>query len=116
MARFVWMGIVLQLAMVVGGHFSDAVLNLSGILGTGIPFVLGIWFGATVPASYKASAGGGFLIGLVGAAVGVLVAILLGDQGWILFTFAPLSSAVTGVLGSLIGTAAAGRTGKARAS
>lgn len=116
MVRFVWMGVVLQLAMVVGGHFSEAILNLSGILGTGIPFVLGIWFGATLPASYKASAGGGFLIGLAGAVVGVLVAILLGDQGWILFTFAPPSSAMTGILGGLIGTAATGRAGTARAS
>jgi len=109
MARFVWMGIVLQLVMVTAGHFSTAVLDLSGILGTGIPFVLGLWYGATVPRTYGASAKGGFVIGIVGAAVGVVAAILMGDQTWILFTFAPLSSGVTGTLGALIGTAAGGR-------
>lgn len=109
MAKYVWMGVVLQLAMVVTGHFSTAVLNLSGILGTGIPFVLGIVYGAKVPKGYGTSAKGGFVIGIVGAVIGVLAAIIMGDQTWILLTFAPLSSGVTGTLGGLIGTAAAGQ-------
>lgn len=108
MVKYVWIGIGLQLAMVVVGHFSTAVLNLSGILGTGIPFVLGIAYGATVATGYGPSAKGGFIIGIVGAVIGVLAAILMGDQTWILLTFAPLSSGVTGTLGGLIGTAAAG--------
>ena len=103
MAKFVWMGIVLQLAMVTGGHFSTAVLNLSGILGTAIPFVLGIWYGATVPKSYKESSRGGFVLGIVGAFLGVVAAILMGDQTWMLLTFAPLSSGITGILGAAIG-------------
>jgi len=109
MKRFVWMGIVLQVVMVVCGHFSETVLNLSGVLGTAIPFVLGIWYGASVPRRFGESAGGGFVIGIVGAVVGVLVAILIGDQTWMLLTFAPLSSAITGLLGALIGTAVSGR-------
>jgi len=113
MAKFVWMGVGLQLAMVVAGHFSTAVLNLSGVLGTAIPFVLGIGYGATVPTSYKESAKDGFIIGIVGAAIGVVAAILMGDQTWLLLTFAPLSSGVTGTLGGLIGTAASGRRKKA---
>ncbi len=109
MKRFVWIGIVLQLLMVLTGHYVESVLMLSGILGTAIPFGLGLWFGATQPGSYTESAKGGFIIGIVGAVVGVLVAILIGDQTWVLLTFAPLSSAVTGLLGAIIGTAAAGR-------
>lgn len=112
MAKFVWMGIALQLAMVTGGHYSTAVLNLSGILGTAIPFVLGIAYGATVPKSYKESARGGFILGIVGAFIGVVAAILMGDQTWMLLTFAPLSSGVTGVMGAALGTLARG-TGKA---
>jgi hypothetical protein len=103
MAKFVWMGIALQLAMVTGGHFSTAVLNLSGILGTAIPFVLGIWYGATVPKGYKESSWGGFVLGIVGAVIGVVAAILMGDQTWMLLTFAPLASGVTGILGAAIG-------------
>jgi hypothetical protein len=109
MKRFVWMGIVLQVVMVVCGHFSERVLNLSAVLGTGIPFVLGLWYGASVPRGLGRSAGGGFVIGIVGAVVGVLAAILMGDQTWMLLTFAPLSSAITGLLGALIGTAMSGR-------
>jgi hypothetical protein len=103
MAKFVWAGVALQLAMVVVGHFSGAVLNLSGILGTAIPFALGIVYGATVPKSYKEAAWGGFALGIVGAFVGVVAAILMGDQTWMLLTFAPLSSGVTGVLGAAVG-------------
>jgi len=109
MSRFVWMGIVLQLAMVTGGHFMEAVLNLSAVLGVGIPFVLGVWYGATVPKGYGETSKGGFVIGIVGAFIGVVAAILMGDQPWMLLTFAPLSSGVTGLLGAAIGTAVSGR-------
>lgn len=109
MRRFVWLGVVAQIAMVVAGHYSEGVLALSGPLGTGIPFLLGLWYGATVPTSMKESAKGGFLIGIVGAFVGVVVAILLGDQTWMLLTFAPLSSGITGVLGAAIATGVTGR-------
>ena len=60
------------------------------------------------------AAKGGFVIGLVGAVLGVLLAILMGDQTWVLMTFAPLSSAVTGLLGAAIGVAAGGRRAAAR--
>jgi len=113
MAKFVWIGVVLQLAMVTAGHFSAAVLDLSAVLGTGIPFVLGIWYGAVLPKTYKASAWGGFVLGIVGATVGVVAAILMGDQTWMLLTFAPLSSGVTGIMGALIGTLWADRGRKA---
>lgn len=109
MARFVWLGIALQLVMVTAGHFSTAVLNLSGILGTAIPFALGIWYGAAVPKGYGEGAKGGFVIGIVGAVVGVVAAILMGDQTWILLTFAPLSSGVTGTMGAVLGVLAAAR-------
>jgi hypothetical protein len=110
MTRFVWMGVVLQLAMVLTGHWVESVRLLSGPLGTGIPFALGLWYGAVEPRSLGEAVRGGAIIGLVGAVVGVLVAILLGDQGWILLTFAPLSSTVTGLLGAVIGLLAAGRS------
>lgn len=113
MGKFIWMGIVLQLAMVTGGHFVEALINLSAVLGMGIPFALGIWYGATVPGSYKESSKGGFLVGIIGAAIGVLAAILMRDQTWMLMTFAPLSSGITGLMGSTLGTAVTGRAKKA---
>jgi len=113
MGKFVWMGIVLQLAMVTAGHFVEAVLALSGPLGVGIPFLLGIWYGATVPRSYGEASKGGFVIGIVGAFIGVVAAILMGDAIWMLLTFAPLSSGVTGLMGAALGTAVSGRAKKA---
>ncbi len=116
MSRFVWIALALQLAMVVAGHYVDAVLLLSGPLGVGIPFLVALWYGALRPTSMGEAAKGGFLIGIVGATLGVLVAILLGDQPWLLMTFAPLSSAVTGTLGAIIGMVAAGRHKKGTAA
>mgnify|MGYP004076675369 CR=1 FL=1 len=109
MNRYVWMGLALQVVMVLLGHWSETVLLLSGVLGTGIPFVLGAAYGAAEARTIPTAAKGGFLIGIVGALAGVLLAIALGDQPWILLTFAPLSSAATGTLGAIISMVALGR-------
>lgn len=105
MGKYVTIALVLQVLMVLAGHYNDTVLQLSGPLGVGIPLAIGAWFGATAAPDYKGAAGGGFVIGLVGAVVGILIAIMLGDAEWILLAFGPLSSAVTGVLGALVGFA-----------
>lgn len=102
--RFVGLGTVAQVVVVIAAHVSDDVLTVSGILGTGIPFVLGLWYGATVPDARKDAVTGGFLIGIVGAAAGTVVAILLGDQTWMHLTFAPAAAAITGLLGGVAGT------------
>ena len=106
MMIFLALNTVLQTVMVVTGHYSSAVLDLSAVLGVGIPFVIAIGYGASGSRSYKEAAKGAFVFSFVGAAIGVVVAILLGDQGWILLTFAPLASGVTGVLGGWIGVVA----------
>jgi hypothetical protein len=104
MAKFVLIGVVLQFAVVTAGHFSPPVLDLSAVLGTVIPFVVGIWYGAVVPTTYKASAWGGFVVGIVGAVVGIVAAILMGDQTWMPLTYAPIASGVTGIMGAALGT------------
>lgn len=109
MKGYVVAGLVLQVLMVVAGHLHESVLMLSGILGVGIPFVLGLAYGAGRAPSPKAASRDGFLIGFVGAFVGVVVAVLLGDQSWTLLTFAPVSSGLTGLLGALIGRLVPGR-------
>jgi len=103
MGKYVIIALVLQILMVLGGHFNQTILSLSAVLGVGIPLVIGAWFGTSAALDYKAAAGGGLMIGLVGAVVGILIAIMLGDAQWVLLAFGPLSSAVTGVLGALIG-------------
>ncbi len=106
MIVFLALNTVLQTVMVVVGHYSSAVYDLSAVLGVGIPFVIAIGYGALGSRSYKEAAKGAFVFSFVGAAIGVVVAILLGDAPWLLLTFAPLSSGVTGVLGGWIGVAA----------
>lgn len=100
---YVVVAALLQIAMVVGGHFSTAVIDLSAVLGMGIPLVVGLVFGARAATSTKDALGGGFWIGIVGAAIGILIAILLGDQPWMLLAFGPVSSGITGLLGGVIG-------------
>jgi hypothetical protein len=97
------MGVALQLAMVAAGHFLAAILNLSGILGTAIPFFLAIPFGATTARSWKEASWGGFVVGVVGAVVGVVAAIVMGDQTWMLLTFAPIAVGICGTLGAAVG-------------
>ena len=103
MKGYIIAGILLQVAMVVAGHYSANVLMLSGLLGVGIPFLLGLAYGSSRTLETKGAARDGFLIGVVGAFIGVVVAVLLGDQSWSLLTFAPLSSGLTGILGTIIG-------------
>ena len=114
MAFYVALNTVFQTVVVVGGHYSAAVYALSGVLGVGIPAVIAIGYGALGSPSYKEAAKAAFVFSFLGAAIGVLVAILLGDQPWVLLTFGPLSSGVTGVLGAWIGVAVGG--GRSRAS
>lgn len=100
----------LQIAQVVGGHYNQSLLNLAGIWGVGIPFLVAIPYGVKGDGRWSAAAGGGFLIGLIGALVGVVLAILIGDQTWLLLTFAPLSSGVFGIFGALLGRLARRKT------
>lgn len=100
---------VLQIIMVTAGHFSPIVLGLSALLGVGIPLLVGAVYGAAAALSFKSAATGGFVLGIAPAAIGVLLAIALGDQTWILLTFAPLSSGIAGMLGALALFAVAGR-------
>ncbi len=113
MIGYLALNTVLQMVMVVTGHYYSAVYDLSAVLGMGIPFVIAIGYGALGSRSYKEAAKGAFVFSFVGAAIGVVVAILMGDQGWILLTFAPLSSGVTGVLGGWIGVVARPRGSQA---
>ncbi len=113
MIGYLALNTVLQTVMVVTGHYYTAVYDLSAVLGVGIPFIIAIGYGALGSRSYKEAAKGAFVFSFVGAAIGVVVAILMGDQGRILLTFAPLASGVTGVLGGWVGVVARPRGSQA---
>jgi hypothetical protein len=103
MQRFIIIAAVLQIAMVVTGHYNDFVLmNLSAVLGVGIPLVVAFFYGRDAE-GVKDGAVGGLAIGFVGAFLGIGLAIAMGDQMLMLLAFGPLSSAVTGAIGGAVG-------------
>ena len=84
-------------------HYNAFVLlNLSAVLGVGIPLVVGFLYGRDAE-SVASGALGGVAIGFVGAALGIGIAIAMGDQTLMLLAFGPLSSAVTGAMGGAAG-------------
>jgi len=115
MQRFIFLAAILQIVMVLVGHYNDFVLlNLSAILGVGIPLVVAVFYGRRVD-KLKTAILGGVAIGFVGAFLGIGLAIVLGDQTAMLLSFGPASSAVTGLIGSSIGFKMGGR-GKTEAA
>jgi hypothetical protein len=103
MQTYVIIAAVLQIVMVVTGHYNEFVLmNLSAVLGMGIPLVVAFFYGRDSTGA-KDGALGGAVIGFVGAALGIGLAIAMGDQTLMLLAFGPLSSAVTGAIGGALG-------------
>lgn len=103
MARYVWAAVGLQLAVDAAGHFDETVLNLAGVLGTLIPFAVGVVYGARSGGGFRALARGGVAIGSVSAVAGILVALFLGDGTWLPLTWAPITAALSGWLGAAVG-------------
>lgn len=114
MKTYVVVAAILQVVMVVTGHFNDFVLvNLSAVLGVGIPLVVAFFYGKEAGGA-KAAAKGGLSIGFVGALLGIGLAILMGDQSPALLAFGPLSSAITGAMGGALGATVLGSKGAGR--
>ncbi|HEY8257395.1 MAG TPA: hypothetical protein VIG08_07045 [Gemmatimonadales bacterium] len=97
-------GTILQLAMVIAGHYSPAIANqfaaggmtISGIAG----LLFALWSGKP---GTGAAAGGGVVAGGVSAFLGILVSHLLGDVPASVLGFGTAGSAVTGAIGGVIG-------------
>ena len=112
--RYVLIALVLQLAMVLVGQVSGTVLNLSGVFGMGIPLVVGWLYAVRQGLSMKEASVGGALIGAVGAAIGLVLAIALNGGSWSLLPLGTVASTFTGWLGAVLGwTVKARRNGPA---
>lgn len=101
--KWLAIGTVLQIAMVVVGHQVTAVANLFGPLGMAISLVAGLLWARESSAGYGNAAGGGAMVGGGCALVGILVSYLLGDVTAMILALGTISSAVTGSLGGLLG-------------
>lgn len=107
--KYLLIALALQLVMVLAGQVSDAILGLSGLFGMGIPLVVGWFYAARRALSLKDASVAGMLIGAVGAAVGLLLAISLNGGSWSLLPLGTLASTFTGWLGAFLGWMLKGR-------
>ena len=107
--RYILIALSLQLLMVLVGQASEPVLRLSGVFGMGIPLVVAWLYAVRRGLSLKDATVGGLLIGAVGAAVGLVVAIPLSGSPWLLLPLGTLASTFTGWLGAFVGWMLKGR-------
>ena len=109
-ARALWratlIGTVLQLAMVVGGHYVPAMKSVFAPGGMIISGVAGWFFARLSRAPRGAAAIGGLFAGAACAFLGILESFYLGDVPATLLLLGTASSAVTGAVGGLIGSKA----------
>lgn len=95
-------GTVLQLAMVIAGHFIPAVAALFAVGGMGISLVAGLLYGRAA-GGLAAAALGGVIAGGVCALIGIAVSAVLSDVPPIILLIGTLGSAAAGAVGGVIG-------------
>lgn len=114
MLKWIAVGTVLQVAMVLAGHWVAAVASLFGPLGVAISLVVGLLWAREGARGFGHGAGGGAIVGGACALLGIVVSFLLGDVAAVILAFGTISSAVTGALGGLVGAKlGAGGAGRA---
>jgi hypothetical protein len=101
--RATLVGTVLQVAMVVGGHYVPAIKGLFAPGGMLISLFAGWLYGQLHGGGGKgATAAGGLVAGAVCAFVGILESVYLGDVPASLLLLGTASSAVTGAIGGFL--------------
>jgi heme O synthase-like polyprenyltransferase len=97
-------GTILQLAMIVAGHFIPFVKdNVFMLGGMAISLAAGLLYARAAKGAWPDSLLGGGIAGLVCAVIGIAASVLLGDTDPAILLFGTLSSAVTGLIGGAIG-------------
>jgi hypothetical protein len=100
--RATLIGTLLQVAMVVGGHYVPAAKVMFAPGGMLISLVTGWLFARWAAASGAGAAAGGLVAGAVCAFLGILESYTLGDVPASLLVLGTVSSAVTGALGGFL--------------
>ena len=102
-------GTVLQLAMIVTGHFSVWVaMNLFMFGGLGISAIAGALYARQAGGGFAGAALGGALTGGLCALIGIAASFALGDVPAAVLIFGTVGSTVAGAMGGVIGQAAFG--------
>ncbi len=106
--RATTVGILLQVTMVVLGHYIAWVaMNAFAFGGMLISGVAGLLYARDLDKGWRRGAFGGTIVGAACALVGVLLSVGLRDTAASVIPFAVLSSALTGAVGGMFGQMAA---------
>jgi hypothetical protein len=107
-------GTVLQVAMVVAGHYVPVIAqDWFAIGGTGISLLAGLIYATGARGTMGAGALGGAIAGGLCAFIGIVVSVVLGDVPAMTLAIGTAASALGGGLGGLIGSVIARKTSAA---
>lgn len=110
MTRMIALATVVQIAMVVAGHFNEFIrMNVFAIGGMGISLVFGALWAKASATSKGGAFGGGALVGGVCAIIGIAVSVIMGDVPASVLAFGTAGSAVAGGIGGIALYALGGR-------
>jgi hypothetical protein len=102
--RATLIGTVLQLAMIIAGHFIPFVKdNVFMWGGMALSLVAGLMYAFGARSKLSDSLLGGAIAGAVCALIGIAVSVLLGDTPPFVLAAGTLMSAITGLIGGGIG-------------
>ncbi len=101
MTKWLIVGTVFQLIMVVSGHYNEFIAqNLFAIGGMTISLIAGAAFAISARTSRGAAALGGAIVGGGCALIGIALSVALGDVPPLILAVGTASSAVTGAIGA----------------
>ncbi len=104
-------GTILQVLMVVAGHFMPQVAQLFPVVGTGLGGLTGLLFGMfNKGAAGGALAGGGAAAGGIAGLIGSVISMAMGDVPGATVGIATGSTAVAGAIGGFLGKLLGGKT------
>lgn len=104
------LGTLLQIAMVVAGHYNEFIKNnVFAIGGMAISLIVGAAWAKAAASSKGSAFGGGALVGGLCAIIGIAVSVAWGDTEAAVLAFGTVGSAVTGGLGGIAAFAVTGK-------
>jgi hypothetical protein len=109
-------GTILQIAMVVAGHWVPAIQGAFMFGGLGLSLIAGAIYAVRANGGWGGAAAGGIVAGGVSALAGIAVSWLLGDVPASLLVLGTVGSAVTGLLGGVAGRLLAPKPGGSAAT
>lgn len=104
LAYAIVIGLILQLVMVIAGHYVPFIKNnLFAIGGMLISLVAGLIYARRAAGGWSGALGGGLIAGGLCALLGIAVSVMLGDVPAEVLGYGSAGSAIAGLIGGAIG-------------